>query len=446
VIVLRTRIRHGSPRSPLIHCRAEVARNRKSVLVHLLLALICGRSLAQENGKPLSPSEAYKAALAPLQASRTQPDDLTDADRFALQIGIARASRDCRTLSSNVSSLDRDEKQLIALGDLCLFGQEYGPARDALTKYLALPQPPERKRAMVLLLQALLGLNDPGSAELVVRSLLKDFPYDAEIHFAIDQVVDASEGLSEGLNKMALNLCATQNAVTLPLLASGKALEGKEANASASVLFNDAVRCVSLAKGRDEPSGQEALHQLAAIVQMQSWQGTADYSPMQASLQRQQMVGTQVPLSALHGFTLTTGKLAPRLISLKRGTVILFPFVLWSPNASEEAGRLARLAPQQTIYAITSWSANTGRDDVPSSEISTALREWQRNLPANVHMVIVPNAELSAFHVNSFPAGIVIREGTLLWNGVLSSQGAERMLIGTLPDHLFVHQGSDHHQ
>jgi hypothetical protein len=414
--------------------------------VHLLLALICGRSLAQENGKPLSPSEAYKAALAPLQASRTQPDDLTDADRFALQIGIARASHDCRALSSSASSPDADEKELIALGDLCLFGQEYGPARAALTKYLALPQPPERKRAMVLLVQALLGLNDPGSAELVVRSLLKDFPYDAEIHFAIDQVIDASEGLSDGLNRMALNLCTTQNAVTLPLLASGKALEGKEANASASVLFNDAVRCVSLAKGRDEPSGQEAMYQLAAIAQMESWQGTADYSPMQASLQRQQMVGTQVLLGSLHGLTLTNGKLAPRLLALKPSTVILLPFVLWSPNASEEASRLARLAPQQTFYAITSWSANTGRDDVPSSQISTALREWQRNLPTNVHMVVVPNAELSAFHVDSFPDGIVIREGTLLWNGVLSSQGAERMLLSGVSSRALAHQGSDHHK
>jgi hypothetical protein len=276
-----------------------------------------------------------------------------------------------------------------------------------------------------------------------VRSLLHDFPYDAEIHFAIDQVIDASEGLTEGLNRMALNLCVTQNAVTLPLLASGKALEGKEATASAGVLFNDAVRCVSLAKGRDESSGQEWMHQLTAITQMQSWQGTADYSPMQASLRRQQMVGTQVPLSSFHGFTFTSGNLAPRVISLNRGTVLLFPFVLWSPSAADEAGRLARTAPQQTIYAITSWSANTGRDDVPSNEISTALREWQRNLPANVHMVIVPNAELSVFHVDSFPAGIGIRAGTVGWNGVLSSKGAERMLFSTVSDRASVHQGSD---
>jgi hypothetical protein len=286
-------------------------------------------------------------------------------------------------------------------------------------------------------------LNDPGSAELVVRSLLRDFPYDAEIHFAIDQVIDASEGLSEGLNRMALNLCATQNAVTLPLLASGKALEGKEETASASVLFNDAVRCVSLASGRDEASEQEVMRQLAAIAEMQSWQVTADYSPMLASLKRQQMVGAQVPLSSLHGLTLTNGKMASRLILLRRGTVLLLPFVLWSPNASEEAGRLARLAPQQAIYAITSWSANTGRDDVPSNEISTALREWQRNLPANVHMVIVPNAELSVFHVDSFPAGVGISDGTVRWNGVLSSQCAERTLFSTVSERAFVHRGSD---
>jgi hypothetical protein len=133
----------GSQKSSFGQWRGEATRNRKPVFVHVLLALICSRALTQENAKPLSPSEAYKAALAPFQAARVQPDDLTDADRFALQIGIARASRDCRALSSEASSLNADEKELIGLGELCLFGQEYGPARAALTKYLALP---ERRR------------------------------------------------------------------------------------------------------------------------------------------------------------------------------------------------------------------------------------------------------------------------------------------------------------
>ena len=144
---------------------------RKLVFVALLTALTCGPSLAQENPTALSPSEAYKAALAPLKAARAQPDDLTDADKFALAIGMAQASRDCLTLSSKTSALDANEKELIALGELCIFGQAYEPARATLVKYLSLPQPPEKKLAMVLLVRALLGLNEPAPAERVVRSL-----------------------------------------------------------------------------------------------------------------------------------------------------------------------------------------------------------------------------------------------------------------------------------
>ena len=412
---------------------------RKLVFVALLTALTCGPSRAQENPTALSPSEAYKAALAPLKAARAQPDDLTDADKFALAIGMAQASRDCLTLSSKTSALDANEKELIALGELCIFGQAYEPARATLVKYLSLPQPPEKKLAMVLLVRALLGLNEPAPAERVVRSLQHDFPYDAQIHFAIDQVIDAAEGLNDWFDNLALQLCTSQNAVTLPLLASGKALEGDEVAASSSVLFNDALRCVSLAKGRDEPSAQAALHQLTEIAQMPNWQGTADYLPMQAGLEREKMVGGRVPLRSLHGLSLTNSSLLPRTLLLSHGTVVLLPFTVWSPSAADEASHLAKLAPQQTIYAITSWSANTGRDDAPSDQILTTLRLWQRSLPPHVRMLVVPNAELSAFHVDSFPAGILIRDGKVHSIRVLSSAGAERMLFRPLADHASKH-------
>ena len=68
-------------------------------LLSVLFALMGDRGLAQENGTPLSPSEAYKAAMAPFNAARAQPGDLTDADKLALGIGMADASRNCRALS-----------------------------------------------------------------------------------------------------------------------------------------------------------------------------------------------------------------------------------------------------------------------------------------------------------------------------------------------------------
>lgn len=84
------------------------------------------------------------------------------------------------------------------------------------------------------------------------------------------------------------------------------------------------------------------------------------------------------------------------------------------------------------MYAITSWSANTGLDDVPNKQMLMALRLWQETLPAHVSIVIVPDAELRAFHDDSFPSGIVIRDGVVPSNFVLSSGGAQRMLLRVL--------------
>jgi hypothetical protein len=143
-------------------------------------------------------------------------------------------------------------------------------------------------------------------------------------------------------------------------------------------------------------------------------------------------VGAGVPLAALHGFVFRNGKLVTRSISLGRGTIVLMPFTLWAPSASDVAIQLGRLALQQPVYAVTSWSANTGRLDAPSREILMALNSWRQNLPPHFSMLIVPDSELRAFSADSFPGGIVIRDGIVRWNSVISSQGAERMLVHAL--------------
>jgi hypothetical protein len=290
--------------------------------------------------------------------------------------------------------------------------------------YLALPQQPQREQALVLLARAYLGLNEPGSAEAQVSSLLRDYPYDPPIHAAIDRVIDNTEGAA--LNDLALKLCATQSAATLPLLASGKALEGKDGSASAATLFADAVRCANLA---NHSSGPNSLQDLAEIAQQTSWAGTADWALMHDALERQQMVGKNTPLSSLHGYLLGINGLVPKTVSLRHGTLLLVPFTLWSPSTPQVAGDLAKLTPQQPIYAITSWHANTGREDIRSSEVLDGLRSWQRNLPKKVSILIVPDSVLSDFHSDAFPIGILIRKGVVLSNIVLSGDGAERLLV-----------------
>jgi hypothetical protein len=401
--------------------------------------------------------------MAPFNAAKAQPDDLTDADKFALGIGMAHASRDCLTLSADTSAFGTNEKELIALSELCIFGQQYEPARATLVKYLALPEPPERKLALVLLIRVLLGLGEPDGAYLQVSSLLHDYPYDAQIHPAIDQVIDAMEDSVERSPLQALRLlqlCDQQNVATLPLLASGKALEGKEISASASVIFSDAIRCAASAEALNETPPQDSIlrdakgaltgrlseasrklsaqddtmHELTTIAQQPNWAGTADLAPMQAALGRQQMVGARVPLSSLHGQVVSNNTLVPRTVLLTRGTLLLLPFTLWSPSAADVARTLRTLAPQQPIYAITSWSADTGRDGAPPKLILMALHMWQQTAPPRLTVLVVPDAELNAFHADSFPAGIVIRDGVVRSNSVLSSRGAEKMLVRTLTD------------
>jgi hypothetical protein len=418
--------------------RVSLHRDKKTgdlaVLVSFLLVIGVHRFLGQESPKPLSPTESYKAAVVPFMETRSQANDLTDADRFALGIGIAQASRDCLGLSSNVSAIAGNAKELFALAQLCIFGQQFEPARASLVDYLALPQPPQREQALLLLVRAYLGLKEPGAAEPQVRSLLRDYPYDAPIHAAIDQVIDGTEGAPQ--NEMALKLCATQNAATLPLLVAGKALEGKEGSASSAKLFADAIRCAALADGSNKTNN---LKELDAIVEQPDWAGTADLAPMQAALERQQMVGTSAPLSSLHGYLPGATSLIPRVVSLRRGTVLLVPFTLWSPSTPEITRDLVKFMPQQAIYAITSWHANTGRDDVRSNEVLEGLRSWRQNLPKNVSILVVPDPVLSAFHSDVFPAGVLIRDGTVLSNSVLASEGAERLLVNAFAQEAFAH-------
>src|SRR5579859_302333 len=336
--------------------RYEFCRAQKPLAVFLLALTCCGMNRGFAQDKPESScatesaAEAYKAAMAPFEATRSQQDDLTESDKVALGIGMAKAAQDCQALSSKPSSSSQSAEELLALGRLCMFGQQFEQARVALVAYLSLPQPPQRERALLMLTHAFLGLDSPGSAEDQIQSLLIDYPYDASIHLAIDAVVDNAE--ATGIDQIVSQLCQMQTAATLPILKSVKALESKEATVSAAALFNDAMRCAAFVRASGRSVG---LDPLVSIAQQQNWVGTADFPVIQASLQRQQMVGKPSPLPIVHGHLVSSATLVPRTISFAHGTALLVPFTLWSPSTPSILENFARAAPHWPIYAITSW-------------------------------------------------------------------------------------------
>jgi hypothetical protein len=371
--------------------------------------------------------------MDPYNQARAQADDLTDADMLALRLGMARASSECVALKAAPEGFVHDAAQLLALGRLCLFGRQFELARTTVLEYLALASPTQRELALVLLGRAFLGLNNPYNAHAQVRSLLSDYPYDAQIHIAADQVISATEGMNPDFTDLAMELCAKQRAATLPLLKSGKALTGSDGDVPASALYADALRCETLARSIGDKSANDTMEQLRAIVREPIWQKTAEFAPMQEALARTETVGQPSPLGMLHAREVRAkGPFLPRTVPLTKGPVLLVPFTLWSPSASSMVREIAKSSALCTIYAVTSWSANTGGEDMASASMAAALRTWQQSLPARVSLLILPDAELHAFHASEYPAGIAVQNGKVTFNAGLTDEGAVRMMLGSV--------------
>ena len=412
----------------------------------LALALLCPALSAQTPAIPqlpplapvqLPPSEELKAAVQPLAATRAQPDDLTQADLLAYTVGVGRAGQACLRLQSSLEDLVAQPDEMLALARLCVYGLQYQPGQKVVWRYLKLPSPPDRETALLLLTKAFLGLNDPVNAAYQILAIERDYPYDAQIHLAIEQDVQLGTLLGDESNAQVLNLCADQISNTLPLLETGHALESKEGTIAPSTLFADAVRCVDASRDLRDPSAAEmhttTLTRLQKILQMPQWQRTAEYAPMRAALSRTQMSGQPSPVPSLSGKLLRSAQpVRPFALPLSRGSVLLIPFTLWSPSVLSIVPDLHATAPDQEIYLVTSYAANSGASDEESKELLDSLRATAKALPDRASVLIVPDSALQQFFADTFPAAIVLRAGNIEANLPLLGEAGKRMAVFAL--------------
>jgi hypothetical protein len=410
---------------------------RIALLPALLLA---GPLLAQDLATPqLPPSEQLKAAAQPLAAARVQPDDFTPADMYAYRVGVSRAGHACLDLQSSIEALAKQPEELIAYTHLCLFGLRYEPARQSALTYLRIqPAPPERKQAILLLAQAYLGLKQTVEAAGQILAAEGDYAYDAEIHAAADEVILAGALADDQANAGVLSLCSDQLQNTLPLLEDGKGLSGKDASATPGTLFADAVRCLEIQRDLHADAAQTTLTRLEHIAALPGWQRTAQLEPMQSALARAEMVGKPVPTRAISGKLLHAAQpLRSVTIDLAHGTALLAPFTVWAPSTTSIVADLHVTEPQQPIYLLTSWTANTGDADEETQETLDTLRKTAATLPARVSILIVPDAVMQQFNADAFPAAIVVRDGTVRANLPLTGDAGKRLTVfalGAIPD------------
>lgn len=233
----------------------------------------------------MTPSDAYRYAMQPFNDARGAPDDLTTADKWALGIGIQRANQQCEILK--IQKLAGED--LLALGRLCVLGQDFEPARGALVPYVILPDAKSAELGRLLLTKAFLGLQDLSSAESQIESLLSLFPYDASIHLGIDMVVDKAEA-SDAVDDLDVipRLNDQQLPHILDALAHGGAVPPSNGDAvGPALLVRDALRCADALRRNGKPDdADKILARIKADVAAPSILNSPDDAPIEAALTR----------------------------------------------------------------------------------------------------------------------------------------------------------------
>ncbi len=405
----------------------------------------------------LSPSEAYRYAMQPFLNARSAPNDLTDADVWALGQAIIRAQQQCEALtkpSTDSSKSDATasqksgvafggskqdnipvipskeyENNLLALGRLCTFGQDLEPAKNALIEYLGLPGIEDAKSAYLLLTRVFVGLSNFPAAESTMESLVSLFPYDGDIHLAIDQTIDAAEpsddkGVIERLNSLQLPY-------TLKALATGGVLKGKENKINAATLVADALRCADAMRNEGKTKDAAALvKKIKTLTSAPAIAQTASKPEIDSAFMRYALVGQ--PAQHLYGTELRgelitkTGRTIPTTKLLTGKMTVLVAFSLAAP-ASEDVitkvvTRLRQVHIEKPIQviAITSYAATNG-EDKKSEVVLKALEGFAGALPTGVPLLLVPDATIKAFAIDAYPAGIVINsDGKILFLNLIS--------------------------
>lgn len=377
----------------------------------------------------LSPTEAYRYAMQPFQDARSAPNDLTEADQWALGLGASRAHEQCEAIAPTKPQ----GEDLLAMGKLCVFGQDLGPAEDALVAYLGLPKMVDEKTARLLLTRVFVQTNSLPAAESQLDSLTSTFPYDADIHWAIDQVIDAAwaqEGaMTRIMNQsrqaarevpMAVSggdLMMRLNALQLPFilkaLEAGGMLKTEGSTVSAAVLTRDALRCANgMRKSGKSKDAADLVDQLKTLTAVPAIAQTASKPAIDNAFARYALDGQPAPVDALHG-TLVAKVPAPAVRRFAGKTTLMVVFSLGSPqfhDAVEKiAGELEKTPPKKPlqVIAVTSYAAMNGEDE-KTDAVLNALQSLQTTLPVSVPMMIVPDSFLKSFAIDAFPAAIVV--------------------------------------
>ncbi len=161
----------------------------------LFLSLVATTSLAPllaQTPSPtaapeLSPKAAYGDAMQPLETTRAQVANWSDAEIAALKVTVTRAAADCQSRHPE----DFGGDTLIDLAKLCALGQSWPVVVQSTTRYINATDNarPLLGEAYAAQIDANLHLKDQRSAVAGARAMLSAVPYNTLSAQAIDEVL-----------------------------------------------------------------------------------------------------------------------------------------------------------------------------------------------------------------------------------------------------------------
>lgn len=245
----------------------------------------------------LSPKAAYADAMQPLETTRAQVANWSDAEIAALKVTVTRAADDCK--ARDPQQFDADA--LIDLARLCALGQSWPAVVQATTRYINAPDNPKPLlgEAYAAQVDASLHLKDERAALAGARAMLSSVHYDSLTAQAIDEVLAytqfaftpdalATATLREPL--LLATLQAATGATAAPPASPGDAHNSQSVHA----LYDDGLILASLQQLAGKVS--EASETVAALDHALPTPLPSDEGiPIAASRRRYALLGKPLP-------------------------------------------------------------------------------------------------------------------------------------------------------
>ncbi len=393
------------------------------VLFTAFLAFQSSKDLQQS--RPLSPSEELAASMLPFEQVRQQPDDLTDADRHALAVGREHAKQSCKALSA-VDDQDPLKSDLLELGHLCLFGQQFELARKNLLKYMSLASVTKVDPARLMLSRAFLGAGDPINAAIQANQLLQAEPVSDDTYtLGMDIMNSVSLRQSDFTgNIKSLGTSLIENGLKLVNDAPDK-----RHNLSVSAIYGNTLRCIQVLKAGGVTVDPQVEQRAIALPKSSDVTSGLELDRMASALRDFQALGSSTPIKHLNGVEITkTGAKIPREFDLTQGSWLLLTSAVWTPSTSRIVSEMLSAAPKLHLMVLTSDFVNVGLGS-STVEQESELTAFAAKMPSQVKVVKLSTEQMKLLGADNMPYGTTISDGTVKMKTAIDGETAERLTL-----------------